>query len=114
MIELADLQVKHRLSASMAKIVLLILENRRVTANMIENDHKIVVDAKVIIHRIRRRLEGSGIVIQSRRDVGYWMDNESKVKLYESLGLEAPAGLAGGVAYESNLGVEHEVQDHTP
>jgi hypothetical protein len=89
-IELADLQVKFRLSTSMAKVVMLLLNNKRVTTNMIEFDHKIVVDAGVTIHHIRRRLEGSGIVVRSQRDVGYWIDADSRVKLYQALGIETP------------------------
>ena len=74
MVELEDLQVKLRLSRSMAKIVKLMLDDGRISTAAIENEHKIVLDAKVMMHKIRRRLEGTGITIHSRRDVGYWMD----------------------------------------
>jgi len=95
MIENADLIMKFRLSPSMAKILMLLLENKRVSARMIENDLKIVTDTKVAIHRIRRRLENTGIEIQSRREVGYWLDDTSKTVLYEALGQQAPAVSAG-------------------
>ena len=95
MVELEDLQVKLRLSRSMAKIVKLMLDDGRISTAAIENEHKIVLDAKVMMHKIRRRLEGTGITIHSRRDVGYWMDEASKAALLKALDVEAPAGQAG-------------------
>lgn len=68
-----DLQMEYDLSPSLAKLMLLLIENKVVTANMIEHDFKIATDAKIAIHRLRRRLIPSGIEILSRRDVGYWL-----------------------------------------
>lgn len=95
MIEVADLIMKFRLTPAMAKIVLLLLENNRVTAQKIENELKIVTDARVAVHRIRRRFEGTGITVQSRREVGYWLTDESKAEIIAAIGKQAPAAGAG-------------------
>ena len=113
MVELVDLQVRFRLSKSMAKIVKLMYDDGRITGDAIENEHKIVTDAKVIMHKIRRRLAPFGITIHSRRDVGYWVDDASRDALLLALGNEAPAGHAGEGEHRSNEAPPDE-DDHTP
>jgi hypothetical protein len=93
MYELPDIQIKFRTSLSMAKIIKLMDDTGRVTGDAIENEHKIVSDAKVIMHKIRRRLAPFGITVHSRRDVGYWMDEPSREKLHSVL--NSSAGQAG-------------------
>jgi hypothetical protein len=73
-IDIADLQIKYNLSPSLAKLLLLLLNHKIVTIRMIEVENNLSTDARVAIHRLRRRLGIDGIVIQSRRDVGYWLD----------------------------------------
>ena len=116
MVEVTDLQVKFRLSRSMARIVKMMLDDGRITGYAIENEHKIVTDAKVLIHKVRRRLEQYGITIHSRRDVGYWMDDASKAALLKALDDEAPAGQAGdGEDTRATLGApDPDDTDHTP
>ena len=113
MVELVDLQVRFRLSKSMATVVKLMYDNGRITGDAIENEHKIVTDAKVLMHKIRRRLAPCGITIHSRRDVGYWVDDASRDALLLALGTEAPAGHAGEVEH-SNREVQPDDTDHTP
>lgn len=115
MVELVNLQVTFSMSKSMAKVVKLMLDEGRITSDGIENKHKIVTDAKVLVHRIRRQLAPFGITIHSRRDVGYWMDDASKAILLKAIGPDPSVG-------QAEVSVVHEVPedqhpddtDHTP
>lgn len=98
MTELMALQLHYDLPPSLAKILLLLVANQVVTARMIELDHKLTKDAKVAIHRLRRRLEASPVEVKSRRDVGYWIEPESREivrKAMVPLQLDLPLGDGG-------------------
>lgn len=77
---LSALQIHFDLSPAMAKILILLLDHPVVTPRMIEGQHSITKDAKVAMHRLRRRLECMDPVIEvkSRRDVGYWLDPDDR------------------------------------
>ena len=75
---LLDLQMAFRLSSTLAKLLKLLLDHKMVTARMVEHEHKLSTDAKIAIHRLRRRMEGSGVAIESQRSVGYWIEPEAK------------------------------------
>lgn len=96
MTELMALQMKYDLPPSLAKILLMLAQNHVVTARMIEIDMRLTKDAKVAMHRLRRRLEGSPVEIKSRRDVGYWLENDSRAVVLESAKpVEMPLGGGG-------------------
>lgn len=98
MVEIVDLQIKYKLTPSMAKALLLLLTNKIVTHAMLEVEHDVATDGKVLIHRTRRRLAHTAIKIKSQRDVGYWLDAESKEILrrdIESAGNELPSDHGG-------------------
>ena len=101
MTNLIALQMRYDLSPSLAKILLLLAQNKIVTATMIEVEHKITKDAKVAIHRLRRRLEGVDIAVKSRRDVGYWVEPDARQTIHEAMKsdqLELPLGDGGNGA----------------
>lgn len=101
MTDLMALQIRYDLSPSLAKILLLLAQNKVVTPRMIEVDHRLTKDAKVAMHRLRRRLEGVGVEIKSRRDVGYWVDDTIRVTIHEAMKsdqLELPLGGGGNGA----------------
>ena len=75
---LLDLQLTYRLSPTLAKLLLLLLENKFVTARMVETEHRLSTDAKIAVHRLRRRLDGLSVEIQSQRSLGYWLDEDTK------------------------------------
>lgn len=85
MTELMMLQMKYDLPPSLAKILLMLAQNQVVTARMIEIEHRLTKDAKVAMHRLRRRLEGSPVEIKSRRDVGYWLEADARAVIRESM-----------------------------
>jgi hypothetical protein len=78
MVDVIDLQIKYKLTPSMAQALHLLLTNKILTPNMVEVDKPITTDSKVLVHRIRRRLSGTPIIIHSQRSVGYWLDNASR------------------------------------
>jgi len=78
---LADLltfQMRYDLPITLAKVLVLLADNIVVTAAMIEDEHGLTKNAKVVMHRLRRCLDGTGIEIKSRRDIGYWLTSEGK------------------------------------
>jgi len=85
MVEVVDLQIKYKLTPSMAQALHLLLTNKIVTPNMVEVDRTITTDSKVLVHRIRRRLAGTPIIIHSQRSVGYWLDNASREVILRDL-----------------------------
>jgi len=99
--DLMALQIRYDLSPSLAKILLLLVQNKVVTARMIEVDHRLTRDAKVALHRLRRRLEGLDIEIKSRRDVGYWLGDDTRQAIHaviEGDQKELPLGDGGNDA----------------
>jgi hypothetical protein len=85
MVEVVDLQIKYKLTPSMAQALYLMLTNKIVTPAMLEVDKPITTDSKVLAHRIRRRLAGTPIIIHSQRQVGYWLDQASRETILRDL-----------------------------
>lgn len=85
MVEVVDLQIKYKLTPSMAQALFLMLTNKIVTPAMVEVDKPITTDSKVLVHRIRRRLAGTPITIHSQRSVGYWLDQASRETILRDL-----------------------------
>lgn len=79
------LQMRFEISRSLAKILVLLAENELVTAQMIETEHRITKDAKVAIHRLRRRMDGTGFEIRSQRGFGYWLEPQQREWLRERM-----------------------------
>lgn len=96
MVDTVDLMLKYKLTPAMASGLLLLLTSKMVTHRMLEvdaapavdgkgNQSPITTDGKVLIHRIRRRLAGTPVVIHAQRCVGYWLDQESKDFILQDL-----------------------------
>jgi len=103
MIQTTDFMMKYNVTAAMAKMLLLLLNNKIVTAKMVEVDDPVTSDIKVLAHRIRRRMDGTGVKLQSRRSLGYWIDQESKEKIM--------ADLSEG---QMSLPLDHGVKSESP
>lgn len=95
MTDITDLQMQYNLSPALAKLLLLLLGNKVVTVRMVEKEHKLATDARIAVHRLRRRLDGTGIVVQSRRDVGYWLDATTRAGIAEAIDQESSPTRAG-------------------
>lgn len=101
MTELMALQMRFDLPLTLAKILALLMRNQVVTVPMIEQEHRITKDAKVAIHRLRRRLGNTEVEIKSRRDFGYWLekaDRERVVDMIRDDQLELPLPPGGNSA----------------
>jgi hypothetical protein len=63
----------------------LLLSMATVTPEMIQQRLEIATESKVAMHRLRRQLEPFGIIVQSKRNVGYWLDDETKKRVQETI-----------------------------
>ena len=96
MTDLQTLQTGLDLSAKLARLLLLLTERKIVTLEIIEQETKTCADGRNGIHRLRLRLRGSGLTIQSKREVGYWLDAATRARLRDMIArldaqFEAPA-----------------------
>jgi hypothetical protein len=85
-----NLAVTFRLTPVLNNLCGLLLALPVVTPEMIRQRLEIAPDAKVAIHRLRKHLEPWKIEIESRRNVGYWLEEVTKARIR--------ALLAGGLA----------------
>ncbi len=83
--ELATLQMRYDLTSLLARILRLLAENTAVTTNMIEVEHALTKDAPIAIHRLRRRLTSSGITVNFRRGVVYWIEPEDRQRVMTAM-----------------------------
>lgn len=85
MSEITALQRKLDLPKSLANILLLLAKSPEVTREAIEDEHGVTKDAKVAVHRLRQKLAAAGhdILVLSRREVGYWLEDDDKAKVLE-------------------------------
>lgn len=70
-----------RLTPVLNNLMGLLLSVPAVTPEMIRQRLEIAPDAKVAVHRLRRQLAEFDIKIQSRRNVGYWIEDEDKARI---------------------------------
>ncbi|HLL29016.1 MAG TPA: hypothetical protein VKT73_15370 [Xanthobacteraceae bacterium] len=70
-----------RLSPAQNNLFGLLISLDTVTPEIIRQRLEIATDAKVAVHRLRRHLKEWEIQIHSRRNVGYWLDEETKEKI---------------------------------
>lgn len=75
------LAVTFKLTPVLNNLLGLLLALPNVTPEMIRQRLEIASDAKVGMHRLRKHLEKFGVEIQSRRNLGYWLEDETKLKI---------------------------------
>ncbi|WP_454627688.1 hypothetical protein [Bradyrhizobium cenepequi] len=76
-----SLAVTFRLTPVLNNLMGLLLALPNVTPEMIRQRLEIAPDAKVAIHRLRKQIEPWGIKIKSRRNLGYWLEDDTKVTI---------------------------------
>src|SRR5690349_13239035 len=76
-----NLAVTFRLTPVLNNLFGLLLALPNVTAEMVRQRLEIATDAKVAMHRLREHLKPWGIEIKSRRNLGYWLEDEEKVRV---------------------------------
>ncbi|MGZ3665691.1 MAG: hypothetical protein ACXVDA_14555 [Ktedonobacterales bacterium] len=70
-----------KLPPALSDLLGLLLSLPTVSVAVIQSRLEISTDAKVTKHRLKKKLEPFGIVIQSAKNVGYWLDEADKVKV---------------------------------
>lgn len=70
-----------RLTPVLNNLMGLLLSVPVVTPEMIRQRLEIASDAKVAAHRLREQLEPFEIKVHSRRNVGYWIEDEDKARI---------------------------------
>lgn len=78
-----SLAATFRLTPVLNNLMGLLMNVPVVTPEMIRQRLEIAPDAKVAAHRLRKHLEPWQIKIQSRRNVGYWIEDEDKLRVRE-------------------------------
>jgi hypothetical protein len=73
------------LSSQNSNLLGLLVALDYVTPEVISERLQIASDAKVALHRLRRSLAEFGISIRARRNVGYWLDPATKVRIRDML-----------------------------
>lgn len=75
------LAVTFRLTPKLSNLLGLLLQLPNVTPEMIQHRLEIASDAKVAMHRLRVHLKSWGVVVHSRRHLGYWLDGDTKERI---------------------------------
>ena len=76
--DLIRIRKNFELSQLLAGVLHLLLTEEVVSVSMIEKQEDLTEDAAVAVHRLRRRLLGTGIEVKSQRGLGYWLDDADK------------------------------------
>lgn len=71
-----------RLTPVLNNLMGLLLAVPIVTPEMIRQRLEIAPDAKVAAHRLRKHLKAWDIQVHSRRNVGYWIEDEDKARIH--------------------------------
>ncbi|MGZ3672901.1 MAG: hypothetical protein ACXVCO_01205 [Ktedonobacterales bacterium] len=75
------LAITYKLSPTLSDLLGLLISVKVADPAMIQQRLEVVTDAKVAVHRLRKRMKHFGIEIHGRRLVGYWLDDETKERL---------------------------------
>jgi hypothetical protein len=78
-----DVLLTFKLNPSLNSIFGLLLHQKLVTAEMIEQRLRLATEAKVAVHRLRQALKPWSIEVESRRNIGYWLSPETKARIRE-------------------------------
>jgi hypothetical protein len=83
------------LSLQLSYFLALLINNECLTPKIILY-HMGTVDARVLVHRLRRSLENAGVpvTIRSRRSLGYWLDDDTRLDLTRQLDVRREATYA--------------------
>jgi hypothetical protein len=76
-----SLSATFRLTPVLNNLMGLLLSVPAVTPEMIRQRLEIAPDAKVAMHRLRKHMKDWDIEIHSRRNVGYWLEDEDKTRI---------------------------------
>lgn len=92
--DIFELKRTYRLPDALARILYALVTEKYVTADDIENKLDLAADAKVAIHRLRRKLAPLGVEIDSMRNTGYWLDDAAKATILRVINPQQAVALA--------------------
>lgn len=86
-----DVAFMFSLPPILEKVFKLLLLNKRVTTQMVADNVGTEIDVKMTMFRLRKYLKPHGVDVQSKRHIGYWLDQETKERLIEAMELTQPS-----------------------
>jgi hypothetical protein len=89
------LAVTFKLRLQESKLLGLLLAVPNVTSEMIQQRLELGANAKTTVYRLRQHMLGYGIKVQSKRGLGYWLDQGTKQRVQ--------AMITPGVAPETTI-----------
>ena len=109
-----NLAVTFKLTPVLNNLMGLLLSLPNVTPEIIRQRLEIAPDAKVAIHRLRKHLSPFGIEIKSRRNLGYWLEDETKLRVRQMLAEKIRAATPESNAIDEEFVEEGGPEDSAP
>jgi hypothetical protein len=103
-----SLSATFRLTPVLNNLMGLLLAVPAVTPEMIRQRLEIAPDAKVAMHRLRRHMKEWEIKIHSRRNVGYWLEDQDKVRVRALIAQKMRGQVTPQVIAENDIDYEIE------
>jgi hypothetical protein len=72
-----------KLTQQQAKLLALLMEVPVASADVLSRKVKMSTEAKVAIHRLRKRMDEYGITVSAKRFYGFWLEPDQKAKVRE-------------------------------
>lgn len=86
-----DVAFMFSLPPMLEKVFRLLLLNKRVTTQMVADHLGSDIDVKMTMFRLRKYLKPHDVEVQSKRHIGYWLDQEAKERLLDMMELTQPS-----------------------
>ena len=91
-----DLRVIFSLPPTLADFFGLLLAKKFVSRNLVQYEMNVVADAQVAVWRLRQILGPQGVVVRTRRGLGWFLDEETKQRVNALLKTRQPIGDENG------------------
>lgn len=86
-----DVAFMFSLPPMLEKVFKLLLQNQRVTTQMVVDSLGTEIDVKMTMFRLRKYLKPHAIEVNSKRHIGYWLNQDVKERLIEAMELTQPS-----------------------
>lgn len=86
-VDTADIAFMFSLPPMLEKAFKLLLQNQRVTTQMVADNLGPEIDAKMTMFRLRKYIKAHGVEIKSKRHLGYWIEPAEKKRLVDAMEL---------------------------
>jgi hypothetical protein len=72
-----------KLTQQQAKLLALLMEVPVASADVLSRKVKMSTEAKVAVHRLRKRMDEYGVKVSAKRFYGFWLEPDQKAKVRE-------------------------------